>query len=380
MFFKIKRIFFILLMCSIAKTGLSQQVFHGVLLDSLTSKPIFDAIVYSNATNDGFTSDRNGHFQIHTNKKLSKFTIYTDHIGYESKMISFQNNDTIFLNERVFLLEEIVLDNLSNILNNVSDAFSVSHSSEHAYCEEFFFRESLKENDKYVSFIEAVGVTNVRKSGHKGIYIKGKRQTVNMAEAFVNFTSNIHHVFEKVSAQNVLNSKAISHDKIDEDTRLLKIKSLKNNRFYDLYVNTETNKIEKMISNDLNNQMSFKSNSQKIYYNGKDLRFDVFKQGMNIEASFKTIEGHQYIDKIQYQFKVCLFNRTNNVKVTYFWNKEYFAKNPDTEIRDFNKYTHLTERSNFFQQKIFNKDVNWENERKYIPFEDNILEGMQWVE
>ena len=257
---------------------------------------------------------------------------------------------------------------------------SVSRTAERSYCEEFFFRETLKENDKYVSFIEAVGVTNVRKTGHKGIYIKAKRQTENMAEAFVNFTSNIHHVFDKVGAKIVQNSKAIGHEKIDDDTRLLKIESLENNRMYNLYVNTDTNRIEKMISNDLNNQFDIRSSSQRIYYDGKDLRFDVFKQGMNIEAYFKTIDGKQYIDKIKYQFKVCLFNRTNNVKVTYLWDKEYFSKEIDKKERDFDSYTHLTEGANFFQKRIHNENVNWKEENKYLPLEEHLLDGFIWEE
>lgn len=380
MYFLIRRIIYILLLFAVPNLGNAQRQYQGVLLDSLTMKPIFDAIVYSNVSGDSFTSNREGKFTIVTQKVNPKITIYTDHIAYNTKMVSFHNNDTILLSERVFLLEEIVLDNLSSILNNVSDAVSVSHVVDRSYFEEFFFRESLKENDRYINFIEAVGVTNVLRSGYKSVYIKAKRQTENLAEAFVNFTSNIHHVFNKVSAKIVKNSKAISHEEIDEDTRRLTIESLENNRLYDIYVNTNTNRIEKMISNDLNDQFEKRYSSQTIYYNGRDLRFDVYKQGMNIEAYYKSQEGKQYIDKIKYQFKVCLFNRTKNVKLTYLWNKEYVSKNIDNETRDFNKFTHLTERANFFQKKIKNATINWEEENKVLPLNPSFLNGFHWEE
>jgi Cu/Ag efflux protein CusF len=374
----IRRITFILLFFTVPLLGFSQQVYHGVLLDSLTMKPVYDAVVYSNVTSASFTSDESGRFEIKTDKNSKKVTIYTDHIGYETKMISFHDRDTIFLNERVFLLEEVVLDNLSNILDNISDAVSVSHVVERSYCEDFFFRETLKENDNYINFIEAVGTTNVLKSGHKSIYIKAKRQTENYAEAFVNFASNIHHVFNKVSAKIVMNSKAINHEKIDDNTRRLTIKSGENDRLYDIYVNTDTNRIVKMISNDLNNQFDTKYNSQKIFYGGQDLRFDVYKQGMNIEAYFKTEDGKQYIDKIKYEFKVCLFNRTKNVKLTYLWDKEYISKKIDTQERNLDSLTHLTERANFFQKKINNDYVDWEEENKYLPIDIAVLDGFHW--
>jgi hypothetical protein len=99
---------------------------------------------------------------------------------------------------------------------------------------------------------------------------------------------------------------------------------------------------------------------------------------MNIEAYFKTEDGKQYIDKIKYEFKVCLFNRTKNVKLTYLWDKEYISKKIDTQERNLDSLTHLTERANFFQKKINNDYVDWEEENKYLPIDIAVLDGFHW--
>jgi hypothetical protein len=100
---------------------LYSQNIEGIILDSITKKPIELVNIFFTETYYGTFTDVEGKFQLKTKENKSDLLITT--IGYESKKIKlsdFENkNDnvkTFYLKPKLETLEEIILKRKSNWL------------------------------------------------------------------------------------------------------------------------------------------------------------------------------------------------------------------------------------------------------------------------
>jgi hypothetical protein len=104
---KEQRLLFLLLLTSIS---FSAQV-NGVVLDSLSGKPIAYATIWVENENIGTTSEENGTFSLDIKEEKN---IVFSALGYETKTIKSSKIETIRLFSKVFELEEIVLSSPEN--------------------------------------------------------------------------------------------------------------------------------------------------------------------------------------------------------------------------------------------------------------------------
>jgi len=145
-----KKIFFICFLF-LTKIALSQNY----VLDFDTKKPI-EALHISYNKSMGLITNEDGYFELPNNIDID--TLYFSHLSYKSKKLllsSLKKNDTIFLNNSVINLDEVVLFKINpkgiviKSINKINDNYlNISHNL-HG-----FLRQSLQENKKGVEMVE----------------------------------------------------------------------------------------------------------------------------------------------------------------------------------------------------------------------------------
>lgn len=86
---------------------LSAQI-KGVVKDSISGKPIPYVSIWIENENIGTTSEENGSFSLDTKNEKK---VFFSAIGYETKSILFTNNSIINLKQKVFELDEVIIEN-----------------------------------------------------------------------------------------------------------------------------------------------------------------------------------------------------------------------------------------------------------------------------
>ena len=86
--------------------SISAQI-KGVVLDSISQKPIPYASIWIENENIGVTSEENGAFEINANDKNK--TLLFSAMGYEKKKVKASNAMMVYLNPSAIQLDEIVL-------------------------------------------------------------------------------------------------------------------------------------------------------------------------------------------------------------------------------------------------------------------------------
>ncbi len=86
--------------------ALSAQT-KGVVLDSITRKPIPYVSIWIENENSGGTTNEDGSFEIHTDEK-SKRLIFSA-LGYETKKMVISKVGTVYLNPKMYELNEVVI-------------------------------------------------------------------------------------------------------------------------------------------------------------------------------------------------------------------------------------------------------------------------------
>lgn len=133
--------------------GFSQNTYEGVVVNKITKKPIEMVDVY-NRKNYTSTNEQ-GQFYISSNIDSITFRI----LGFKELKTTFQKlpkNDTIFLESKLFELEEIVLEK-NHKLKRLGKAVQTIYPKE-PYEERFFLRAVLKKDSKIVKIEDLVGV------------------------------------------------------------------------------------------------------------------------------------------------------------------------------------------------------------------------------
>lgn len=113
----------VLLLFSLAKTGIAQTIIGGTITDSITRQALPYASVWLLKNEKGTISDKNGQFKVNlTTHKLTKDTLYISYIGYQPfvKEINLitDSNINISLSEKPVQLNtvKIIPENAEKIL------------------------------------------------------------------------------------------------------------------------------------------------------------------------------------------------------------------------------------------------------------------------
>ncbi|WP_139959409.1 carboxypeptidase-like regulatory domain-containing protein [Flavicella sediminum] len=368
---------FVLLFLFLTTSIFSQKALTGKLLDIETLLPIDDANIYYGDTGIGTVTNAEGVFEVILPPNTPKQALYFSHVNYKTTSVFIKKDETIYLEPNIHQLEEVVLLNLPNALDLLMKSMQ-QNRSEKSYCEQFFYKEFLKENEEYINYVEALGLTYVNSRNVRDVYVRGKRQTENKSAGFVKFSSNIHNLFKNVDL--IKRSEVISRRLLDNKTYKITLQSLENNKVYDVYAEKGTYNILKIISDDLNDQLTTRSSSQRGYYKAQFINANIYRQGSRVEIDFKFIKGKQYISKIDYKLKVCMVSNDQLIKLNYFWDRLYLNTGLYEGLPNLDNYTRLTEKSNFFEKDITNNILDWSAENRVLPLdhEMEILNDLHW--
>lgn len=355
----------------------AQRYFSGVLLDIQTLLPISNVNIFYGDSGIGTVSNNEGAFELTIPKNISTQKLQFKHLSYKEFSMDASIDETIYLEPSVFELEEVVIGNHKEIYDGLIadlDAYEETVS----FCENFFYKEFLKEDNEYVNYVEAIGVCTISSKGARNLYVKGKRQTKDNSIGFLDFRSNVYNLFKKVDL--VRKSQVIGRSLVNKNTYKITLKSIENNQVYDVYAEKGTYHILKIVSNTLNNQMDLVSSSQKGFFSGKVIDVNIYQQGTVTEIDFKRVKGESYIHKIAYKVKMCMQSKDKNIKVDYSWDRFYLNTGFYTGYRSFNSYLRLTEKSNFFEKQVVNNIIDWSAENRVLPIENEleILNVLQW--
>jgi len=136
---------------------------EGVIYNS-KNQPIKDVTISIKWTSIGTISNENGEFVFIIPKKSLTDTIAVSHIGYSTKYYLSDTNN--LLNQKIELLEaSYTLDEVQilptdpfSIILQAKNNIHVNYQNE-AYESEGFYREVIKENDKYIEYAEGLLTT-----------------------------------------------------------------------------------------------------------------------------------------------------------------------------------------------------------------------------
>lgn len=367
----------LLLLFFTSQSVISQKYFHGVLEDAQTLLPVGNVNIFYGDSGIGTVSNNEGAFELIVPENTPEQQLHFKHLIYKEITVDNALGEVIYLEPSVYELEEVLVSGYDKVYDELIVSLD-KISANTSFCEKFFYKEFLKENNEYVNYVEALGVCVISSKGVRNIYVKGKRQTEVNSIGFVKFNSNVYNLFKKVDL--VRKSKVINRKLINKTTYKITLKSLEDNHIYDVYAEKGTYTILKIISNTLNDQMDLVSSSQKGFYLGQVIDVNIYQQGMVTEIDFKKVNGENYIHKIAYKVKMCMQSKDKSLAVDYMWDRFYLNTGFYTGYRSFNSYTRLTDRSNFFEKKVVNNIIDWSAENRVLPIDNEleILNVLDW--
>jgi hypothetical protein len=350
----------------------SQTKSTYILLDSVTKTPIKYATILNN--NKGTITSPEGYFKVYNNKKEDFIKI--SHVGYKSKKIKISKlnlNDTILLVPDVYSLDEVVIVDYKNIFDEAIS--KLKNSDEEKYCENFYYKEFLKQNKDYVNYMESVGVRAIKK---KQIFIKDKRATQNLIDESMSFKFvPLYYLLDKVT--KIINNIEIGHQEMAGHD-IVKITGLiKSERgTYSLYMNILNKSILKIEKNTLNNQLNIISNSKSNFFSNK--KYNIYQQGNYYSIDFISINDKSYLNKINFVGKVTVLNNKNQSKLTYVSEQIYSVHNRLENCKIHYTYKKLNKREKILKAKSNHPVKNWNLERTILPVdkEIQIFKTLKW--
>lgn len=146
--------------------GQSQEYIQGKVLDSITNEPIAFTFIIFNQNNIGIVANEEGDFKLNINSKFLSDTLKISCIGYETKLIEFNQLDpqkinTILLNPSLTVLDEVKIVALKKkisskslikkAIKNILKNYSINPFSYVSY-----YREYQKKDDEYLNLNEAI--------------------------------------------------------------------------------------------------------------------------------------------------------------------------------------------------------------------------------
>ena len=129
-----------------------------IVYDSINNEPVSMVDIFNKKTLEGTISNDEGKFNLETFNLQKKLHLQISKLGYETKTVEIDPSllkDTIFLNPKEIVLDEVVLTNFSpkdtliKVIKNIDRNYFYD-----SYNPFGFYRESLKEDNSGVSLIE----------------------------------------------------------------------------------------------------------------------------------------------------------------------------------------------------------------------------------
>lgn len=369
----IKRIILFFLFLNYSNIIYSQNISTYVLLDSITKAPVKYANILK-YNNQGTITNEDGYFYIY--HKEEKKEIKISHIGYKEKTILISKlKDTILFSPKIYVLDEVILVDYKNIFNKAVS--KLKNRKQEDFCENFYYKEFLKQNKNYVNYMEATGIRITKNNEHNQIFIKDKRATNDLIDESINFKFVSLYSLLNRFREIINNIKIVKYNMINKDILRLTgyIKNKKEN--YNIYVNMLNKSILKIEKNNLNNQLNISATKSSFLSKKK---YHIYQQGNFYSVDFIVINNQSYLNKINFIGKATVLNNKNPSKLTYMSEQIYLVKNPNKNCKEYTIYKELNKNGNILKAKSNRPVKNWNLERTILPTEKEalIFKNLKW--
>lgn len=319
----------------------AQNNYRGIVLDSLSGEPMkYANFIWENG-HGAITNEEGGYeFFVKTNDSL---LITISYIGYHDLQLNLRElNDTIYLSPKAYELDEVVVIDTDDLKKKILVNFNKNYEL-NSSCVEFFYKQFLKENDKYVNYLESIGVVKklVDIEGQE-LYIKGVRKTENLITSYVNFRfQSISRLFDRISKNILKDGEITDYDWIAEKLIEVTVKDYETEKDYLLTIDTSDYSIQKVIKSDLTEGFNKKIFSKTMYINNKRHEVDGFLQGEFFEYDFKKVKGKYFLNHIYHKGKGILLSKDKTVKHQFISEQLYLTTNISSSCNPKKNYSQL---------------------------------------
>lgn len=113
---------------------------------------------------------------------------------------------------------------------------------------------------------------------------------------------------------------------------------------------------------------------------GKIYKFEVYRQGEQIDFDFSINNLEQPTCNIKTKSKITIINKKRNLKLTYLMEETYIVTSIDSICPELNGYTRLKEKNNLVKKKVKNHILDWNLENRILPANDeiDIFKELEW--
>jgi len=291
---------------------------RGVVLDDKGKGIPFANIYVDNLEHQGTSSNVDGKFLLNLNNtNFDKYLIISS-IGYKTirvnlKDIKYNEINKFKLENDNEVLNEVVIKPI-NIYDTVFKAVSLISVNHPRFNYEAFYRSYLKQNKKWVRFIEAsINVTNfnlqnLSKRGAKNdkysVCINNIRLSYDKSDKNTKIKTNPYFILDKIGTINLNKyNLRLENILIENDNSIYVVKFVpkkkKNKYTGTLYIDAKTLgflKISYFITDDYKNRMKRKKRWGKL--EGKFIRYNYFYKFWHMDIYFTKSKDIFRLDKI----------------------------------------------------------------------------------
>lgn len=315
---------------------------NGVIADKTTKTALSSVNIFNDL--DSSISNSEGSFSFVSTKNEINFSS----IGYNSIQTTFdllKGKDTIFMESKAIVLDEVVINNvepfIKKVLDNLSNNFSAT-----SFTNDFFLRSVLKKNDEIIKFQDFSGIMNGGRVSKTSENKKSKNgiEIVNM---------------RKISIRD---KKDVVDFKLPTFIEIMKTDLYTDSKYIDITEeNSGDDNYRKLIFTSKNKSIDGQKLNAYLIVNKKDYAiiqyFVSFYDDPNNAPYKKTFRGHQY--------RTQKYQKTLNFSKNIITNK-YYLNNEKLEVslelladKKIEKTTYYELSIDYFVTKSFtNQTVN----------------------
>lgn len=351
-------------------TGLlsAQETYTGLVLDSLTHAPMRYAN-FSWNNGQGAISNEEGGYELSFNPEDSPLITVT-YIGYRDlELNSKALKDTLYLSPEAYKLDEVVLIDTDDLKNKILSNFKNNYDTD-AACAEFFYKQFLKENDQYVNYLEAIGeVKNALNAEDQVIYIQGVRKTDNLITSYINFNfQSLSRLFKRVSKNMLNDAEILDYKWISPSVIEATIKDYSTKKRYVLTINTSDYSIQKVVKNDLTDQLDENIFSKTMYIDRRKKEVAGFLQGEFFEYEFKKVGDTYHLSRMYHKGKGVVLSKDQSMEHQFVSEQLYVATNTLGSCST--KEGHLRLKKGKALRKVHAKYKDWSKVNGILPLKE----------
>lgn len=342
----------------------------GVILDSQSKTPLnYAALSWRNG--QGTITNEEGKYQLFINSEDSVL-ITVSFIGYQELILnSNELKDTLYLTPKYFELDEVTVIDTDDLKNKVLSHFEKNYNT-NLNCQDFFYKQFLKENDKYVNYLEAIGLVNWSSSNQNPeVFIKSVRKTEDLVSSFVNVKSGeIIGLLQSTTKDLLKEGQIIRYDWITSELIEAVVEDKLTKEVVTITINTSDYSIQRVVKNNLSDKLDNKYSNQTIRVNNKKIEFDGYLQGSLLEYDFKKIGDKYYLNRVFQRGKGILLSTDGRMKYQFISEQHYLSIKIRNSCDVKNQILKLEKGKSLKSIKRKIKEENWSRLNGILPLKE----------